>query len=60
MKKDILTRLESNDIHDVYFANGKLFFLNEWDEDSIRRLIKDIAPEFKQANICLDTPELFS
>ena len=56
MAKNILTQLESNDIYDVYFANGKLFFLNEWDEDSIRRLIKDIAPEFEQTDICLDAP----
>lgn len=60
MARDILTQLESNDIYDVYFANGKLFFLNEWDEDSIRRLIKDIAPEFKQTDICLDSPGLLS
>ena len=58
MAKNILTQLESNDIYDVYFANGKLFFLNEWDEDSIRRLMKDIAPDFKQDDIQLDSPEI--
>lgn len=55
MEKEIINQLENNDIHDVYFANGKLFFLNDWDEDAIRRLIKDLAPDFRQSRIVADT-----
>jgi len=55
--KHVIETLESKNIYDVYFANGKLFFLNEWDEDSIRRLMKDIAPELKETDIELDSPE---
>lgn len=58
MTKQIAEKLESKNIYDFYFANGKMFFLNEWDEDSIRRLMKDIAPEFDQADIQLDGPEI--
>jgi len=57
MEKQILSQLERADIYDVYFANGKLFFLNDWDENAIRRLIQDIAPAFKQSNIRLDSAE---
>lgn len=57
MEKQILEVLERADIHDVYFANGKLFFLNEWDEQAIRRLMQDLAPAFKQSNIRLDTAD---
>lgn len=57
MEKQILEVLERANIYDVYFANGKLFFLNDWDEQSIRRLMQDIAPTFKQSNIRLDSAE---
>lgn len=57
MTKQLVKKLEAKEIYDVYFANGKMFFLNEWDEAAIRRAMKDIAPEFDQADIELDTPE---
>ena len=58
MEKQILDVLEQAEIHDVYFANGKLFFLNDWDEQAIRRLMQDIAPTFKQSNIRLDSADM--
>ena len=57
MEQKILQVLEQAEIHDVYFANGKLFFLNDWDEQAIRRLMQDIAPAFKQSNIRQDTAD---
>jgi len=58
MEQEILQVLEQAEIYDVYFANGKLFFLNDWDEEAIRRLIQDIAPAFKQSNIRQNSADL--
>lgn len=51
LEKRVLADLEDEGVYDVYFHNGKLFFLNDWDEGAIRRLIKDLYPSFEQDRI---------
>ncbi len=51
VQKNILDTLGKNDIHDVYFYNGKVYFLNQWDAPAIHRLINDLIPGFDQKNI---------
>ena len=59
-QKNILDALGHNDIYDVYMHNGKVYFLNQWDEDGIRRLINDLIPEFDQKNIVLNDEQSVS
>jgi hypothetical protein len=56
-QKTIMDTLENNDIRDVYFYNGKVYFLNQWDEDAIRRLLKDVMPDFSQKNVVYSDQE---
>lgn len=51
LEKRVLVELEEKDILDVYFYNGKLIYVNSWDEAGIRRLMKDLFPSFDQTDI---------
>jgi hypothetical protein len=51
LEKRVLSELEEKDIYDVYFYNGKLIYVNPWDEAGIRRLIKDLFPGIDQKDI---------
>lgn len=59
-QKNILDTLGHNDIYDVYMYNGKVYFLNQWNEDGIRRLINDLIPGFNQKNIVLNDEQSVS
>lgn len=48
MERRVISDLEQQQIYDVYFYNGRLFFLNPWEESAIRRLLKDMYPKFDQ------------
>jgi hypothetical protein len=54
LEKRVLVELEEKDILDVYFHNGKLIYVNSWDEAGIRRLMKDLFPGFDQKDIVED------
>lgn len=54
LEKRVLVELEEKEIYDVYFHNGKLIYVNSWDEDGIRRLMKDLFPGFDQKDIVED------
>lgn len=51
LEKRVINDLQENDIHDVYWYGGKLFFLNQWDETAIRKLMRDLYPSFEQDRI---------
>lgn len=57
LEKRVLNDLEDEGVYDVYFYGGKLFFINDWDEGAIRRLMKDLYPTFEQSKIVAETPQ---
>lgn len=49
--REIITTLEDSGIYDVYFAQGKLHFMNDWDEAEVRNTVRECYPDFDQADI---------
>lgn len=57
LEKRVLNDLEDEGVYDVYFHKGKLIYMNDWDEGAIRRLLKDLYPEFDQSKIVAEQPQ---
>jgi hypothetical protein len=54
IEKKILAQLEDQDIWDVFFSDGKLVYMNSWDESAVRTVMEDQFPQFDQSCIIHD------